>query len=339
MKKVKLGIIGTGMAWERLHFPAYQKLMDKYDIQAVCDTNREKAQVAANALQLPESAVYTNHERMLDEAKLEAVDCMVPIAQNYTVAKDAISRGVHVIAEKPFAATSLEAKELTKLASKNKVHVLVAENFRYAEENQLIKKIIEERQIGNVAYFIDNNVTEFHSDMLDNNTFASREWRQHPEFKGGVFLDSAVHHFARQRFLFGNPRTLHAAGRPSDVDFSPYSCINAMITYENHITGHYTYFCIGKETQAPHVGLRIFGTHGQIYLESKDCGFVNVSLKDGTHQALPFAPEMGYQNELDNFYNALRFDEKIISTPEKELGDIQIIEAILDSCRRTKKAA
>lgn len=34
MRKLRMGIIGTGMAFERLHYPAFQELRDKYEIVA-----------------------------------------------------------------------------------------------------------------------------------------------------------------------------------------------------------------------------------------------------------------------------------------------------------------
>jgi predicted dehydrogenase len=161
--------------------------------------------------------------------------------------------------------------------------------------------------------------------------FASTEWRQHPDFKGGIFLDSAVHHISRHRFLFGNVENVFAHGRSAEVDFSPYSCINAILRFDDQIIGHYTFYCISRETQAPLVGLRIFGTNGEIYLESKNCGFVNFTTKDGEHQAIPYKPNEGYFNELLNFYEAVQNNTSIISTPEKGLGDMQVIFDILRS--------
>jgi predicted dehydrogenase len=36
MERLKVGIIGTGMAFERLHHPAYQELRANYQIVALC---------------------------------------------------------------------------------------------------------------------------------------------------------------------------------------------------------------------------------------------------------------------------------------------------------------
>lgn len=280
-------------------------------------------------------AIFDSHTQMLNHADIEAIDLMVPIQDNYDIARDVISAKKHLLAEKPFASTVKEAKDLIKQANSKDVKVLVAENFRYTEENHIIKNLIETKKIGNVVYFIDVNNKEFQKEMLEDD-FAATEWRQHPEFKGGIFLDEGVHHIARMRFLFGDVDRVFATGRPSEIDYCEYSCINTLLTFGSNITGYYSFYNIGRETQAPLVGLRIFGTEGEIYLEDKNCGYVNLSLKDGTHQAIPYKPEEGYYNELENFYDAIKNNTQIVSTPEKELGDIQVIFDILKSIDNSK---
>ena len=333
MQKIKLGICGLGMAWERLHRPALDRLHDKFEITAVCTRDINKARAVANELNIPEKAAYGDYGSMLANADMEAVDLMLPIQENFEAAKEVLKYKKHLIAEKPFTATVDGAKQLVKIAKTGGVKVLIAENIRYDDESILIKNLIEEKKIGNVAYFIDNHVTEFQAEMLSD-TFAKTEWRQHPEFEGGVFLDSAIHYIARMRFLFGDALHIFASGRPSEVDFSPYSCITAMLTFKDHIAGFLSHFLIAKETQAPLVGFRIFGTHGEIYLEEKDCGFVNVSYKNGSHEVIPYKPGEGYYRELDNFYGAVRENKEIVSTPEKELGDIKLIFDILNSIKK-----
>ena len=337
MHQIKLGIIGLGKAWEQLHFPALCRLTDKFQITAVCDIDRQKAKSVANSLGLPHDAIYDDYNKMLMEADIEAVDTMVPIAENCECAKAAIKRGKHVIAEKPLAATRKSAEKLIALKKKSDITLLVAENSRYDEENVIIKNLLEERRIGNPAYFIDNHVIEFQKDMLNETTFASTPWRMDADFEGGVFLDSGVHHVARHRFLFGGARTLYALGRPSKADFAPYSALHAMFTFDNHIAGHYSFFIIGAETQHPAVGLRIFGTDGEIYLESKESGIVHVSAKDGTGEMIAYTPKAGYYHELNNFYDAIRNKKEIISTPEKALGDMEVIFSMLESASVDKR--
>ena len=328
MEPLKIGVIGAGMAWEKLHWPAFQRLRDHFTIAAVCDRDINKARQAAKLAGLGNDRSFDSYQKMLNTIDVDAVDILVPIDQTFEVAKDVIAHSKHIIIEKPVAATTSGAKELIKQGKKLKI--MVAENYRYDEENKIIKNLIDERAIGNVVYFIDNNVQEFQQQMLGGG-FASTEWRQHPDFRGGIFLDSAVHHIARHRFLFGSVESVYATGRETSAEFAPYSCINAMLSFKDQVTGHYTFFCIGKETQAPLVGLRIFGTEGEIYLEDKNCGFVNFTHKNGEQRVIPYKPNEGYFNELMNFYEAVKNDTKITATPEKGLGDVQVIFSILNS--------
>jgi len=328
MEQIKIGIVGIGMAWRKLHRPALERLKDHFNVVAVCDRDINKAYEAAKEIGIGSDGVFNSYQKMLNTIDLEAVDIIVPIEQTFEVAKDIIAHKKHMIIEKPMAATMTGAKELIKLGKKLKI--MIAENYRYDEENKIIKDLITNRAIGNVAYFIDNNIQEFQEKMLGSD-FASTEWRQHPDFKGGIFLDSAVHHMARHRFLFGNVESVYAAGRSSSADFCPYSCINAMLRFGDQITGHYSFFCIAKETQEPLVGLRIFGTEGEIFLEDRECGFLNYTNKNGEKQAIQYKPNEGYFNELLNFYEAVKNNGPITATPDKGLGDMQVIFDILKS--------
>lgn len=49
-KKLRVGVIGIGFAWDRLHEPAFAKLKDQYEIAAVCNKTIDKAQGVAQGL-------------------------------------------------------------------------------------------------------------------------------------------------------------------------------------------------------------------------------------------------------------------------------------------------
>ncbi|MCL2198567.1 MAG: Gfo/Idh/MocA family oxidoreductase [Defluviitaleaceae bacterium] len=333
MQKIKLGIIGLGLAWERLHAPALARLTDKFEIVAVCDKDHAKAQRVAASLGLSITDAYGDYNKMLSRADIEAVESLVPIKGNYETAAAVMRAEKHLIAEKPFASSPKAAHELIKIREKAGVKVMVAENVRYEEQNILIKNLLTSGQIGNPIFFIDNHIVEYR-DEAKKGGFGQTEWRQDPEYAGGVIMDSGVHHVARMRFLFGDAQSVYARGRPSALSFAPYSCINGLLTFKENITGHYSFFMAGEETQAPLTGLRIFGTHGEIYLEEPHCGFVNISYKDDRpSSAITYVPGQGYYHELEDFHAALRMGSKIESTPEKALGDIETVYSLLESAK------
>jgi predicted dehydrogenase len=67
-----MGIIGVGMAFEKLHYPAYQMLSDKYEIAAISDFDRQKTEKWKNKLQLQDEDIYINFTQMLERSDINA---------------------------------------------------------------------------------------------------------------------------------------------------------------------------------------------------------------------------------------------------------------------------
>lgn len=330
MNTIRLGIIGTGMAFERLHYPALKELGDKYKIVALCNRTRQDAEAIAQKISLDVSNVYDDYNDMLLRDDLDAVDILVPIESNYSVSEVVAKAGIDFICEKPMASNMSDAKKYLELSKRYGVKILIAENYRYNEENNKIRDIVNSGKIGEPIYFLRNNVACFPCEMI-NDTFAATEWRQHPKYFGGTFLDAAIHDFAGIRHIFGAVECVQAFGKPQKEDFNPYVSINANILFKNGVIGQYTYYPSGIETQKPPVGFRIFGTEGEIYLEDKNCGIINVSYHDGNTEQIGFSPERGYYNELLNFYNALNGTEQISVTPDIEYGDVKMVFDTLEA--------
>lgn len=330
MRKIRLGVIGTGMAWERLHYPAIKELGDKYEIVALCNRTLKDAEAFARKINLDMNNVYDDYTEMLKREDIDAVNILVPIESNYLVSESVAKAGKDFICEKPLASNMDDAKKYLELSKKYNVKIMIAENYRYNEENNKIRDIVNSGKIGDVVYFIKNNIACFPCEMVKD-TFAATEWRQHPKFFGGAFLDAALHDIAGIRHIFGAVECVQAFGKPQQEEYNPYVSVNSNILFKNGVIGHFTYYPSGIETQKPPIGFRIFGTKGEIYLEEKTCGIINVSYHDGSKEQISFTPERGYYNELLNFYNALNGMEEISVTPEIEYGDVKMIFDILES--------
>ena len=332
MKKIRLGVIGTGLAWEKLHYPAIQELQDKYEIAALANRTRADAESFADKINLDRKNVYDDYNEMLKRDDIDVIDILVPISQNFKVSEDVAGAGKSFICEKPMAPDMEQAERFLKLSRGKNLKILIAENYRYNEENNKIKQLVDEGRIGTVVYFIKNNVTCFPCGM-GGNSYAGTEWRQHPDFPGGAFLDAALHDLAAVRHIFGEIESVHAFGKPQEQDFNPYLSVNANMLFKNGVIGQYAYFPSGTESLKPTVGFRIFGAGGQIYLEDKTSGVLAISYNDGRTENIGFTPERGYYNELLNFYNAYNGTEEILVTPEVEYGDVKTVFRILDSVK------
>lgn len=329
---LKMAVIGTGMAWERLHLPAVRELQDKYEVVALANPSREKLIDAANKIQLAHNHIYQDYHKMLKKEQIDVVNIAVPIDMNYVISEQVAKAGFHIICEKPLAPTIEEAKKFLDISQKYNVHIMIAENYRYNEENNIIKNLIEEERIGRVQYFIKHNCFDFTEEMKKN-SFAAKEWRQHPNFPGGALLDGGVHDIAALRYIFGNVSELCTFGKSQEEEYCPYEYIHTNFSFSSGIVGTYIYNTQGKEIQRPLMGLRIVGTKGMIYLEEKTCGIINVFYNDGGHEMIPFRPKRGYYNEFLNYYESVVNGDNLKVPPIIEFGDTMLVFAMLQSAK------
>ena len=325
---IRLGVIGTGLAWEKLHWPALKTLGDKYEIAAVCNKTVSKAELFADSISLPRDRVYSDYRLMIERDDLDAVDILVPISENFEVARDVLRAGKHLIAEKPFAGDPGAARELIALKNQKNLTVMVAENCLYDEDTLIIKDLLGGGSLGRAVSFTQTVCADCETAVRGGGWF-SKEWRRHPAFEGGVFLDGGIHDIARLRFLFGDVESLKAFGRPHDRDYCPYDTIAALLRFESGVIGQLTYCSSRAERVSPPSGLRIACEKGDIYLESKWCGNIIVARDGGATERRAFTPDYGYTGEMLNFWDALINGAAVVSTPESEIGDIEAVHAIL----------
>ena len=85
MPKLRVGVIGAGMAFERLHYPAYMNLADTYRIVAVCDPDREKLCKWQVSLGLSSQDFHTDWEAIVARDDMDVYEIMVQIEQNQEV--------------------------------------------------------------------------------------------------------------------------------------------------------------------------------------------------------------------------------------------------------------
>ncbi|NLC11133.1 MAG: Gfo/Idh/MocA family oxidoreductase [Firmicutes bacterium] len=336
---LNVGIIGTGMAFAKLHLPAYQELSDKYAIRALCDLDIEKAKKWAGILGLTEKDTYKDFREMVQREDIDVFDIMVPIELNFPVteevARSIANSGRGIISEKPTADNLRDADAHRMLPQKYNVPIMIAENYRYSEENNIIRDMVREKKVGDIVYFIYHRALDFPQEMRQD-AFPAREWRQYPDYHGGAFLDSGVHDLAAMRHIFGAVEKVHALGKKTDDKFTPYAAINVNMLFQSEIPGQYSFYCTGKEVQAPLIGFRIFGTQGMIYLEDNNCGTINVAYNNGSREEVPYQPQRGFYNELLNYYNAFFNKEPLFVTPEMAFGDTKMALDIVESLKTGK---
>lgn len=109
MKALSCAVIGTGYLG-RFHAEKYAAL-DNCELVAVVDSNPEAARTVAERNR---TRALSDYHDLLGE--VDAVSIVVPTSLHFTVARDFLAAGAHVLVEKPITVTIEEADELIALA-------------------------------------------------------------------------------------------------------------------------------------------------------------------------------------------------------------------------------
>ena len=319
MEKVKLGIIGCGIAAKKLHYPALLDLKDKFEIVAVSNHTEPKAkEFASMAGDVP---YFLDYKDLLNSNDIEAVDIALPINLNYQAAKDALETGKHVILEKPLAANLDEAEKMLEFPKKYKTVMLLAENFRYKKLYQRIKNIIDDGKIGKPYSVIWTNF-----DYVDeNNEYGQTEWRKHHQYKGGFITDGGVHSIAALRLLFGDITPTAKFVQSINPEVGELDTCNIQMKFANDITGSlFFYFTTPKFYENR---LIIFGNKGTIIADGNNITLKNIFNEEFTEEV---KSGNGFKEEFEDFYYAIRNGNKIRSTFEEGYKDLKTILDILN---------
>ncbi len=93
---------------------------------AVCDLDPKKAQQLAGR-----ARAYSDFERLLNEIELDVLHVCTPAESHFTLAAAALTRGIHVMIEKPMTPMVTETKRLYELASERQLLICPVHQFLF----------------------------------------------------------------------------------------------------------------------------------------------------------------------------------------------------------------
>jgi len=319
MEPIKLGIIGCGIAARELHYPALQKLTDKFTISVVCNHTEPKAKSFA---QLVGGVPYVlDYQELLNHPEVEAVDIILPIHLNYQVTRDALNAGKHVIVEKPLAANISEANKMMDLDRKFDQVKMVAENFRYRTTFYRVKELLEANEIGE-PYSVFWNVF-YHVDRT-NNKYARTEWRIHHQYPGGFITDGGVHNIAALRYFFGDIISGSAFTKSVNPKIGKLDTMSFQFATSSGVHGVFNAFFSANGYSENRI--IILGKSGSMVIEDNTISLKKHGKPDRVET---LEDDGGYQAQFEDFYEAIRSGTPVKSSFAEAYQDfVTILKAL-----------
>jgi len=294
MKKLKLGVIGTGRIG-KVHIATLVQSVPKAEVVAIADINIAGAREVAKDFGI--STVYSNYMDVINNPEVEAVVICSPTNTHAQYVIAAAKAGKHIFCEKPVDLSLEVIRGALDAVNKAGVKMMVGFNRRFDPNFYKIKQLVTEGKIG-----------EPHILKITSRDPAPPP-AEYSAVSGGMFMDMTIHDFDMARYIVGSEVTevyTKAAvmvdpeiGKAGDVDTAVIT-----LTFANGAIG-----VIDNSRKAVYgydQRVEIFGSKGMACADNNYPENHRYFASDGVHGSLPLNFFMeryleAYANEMKIF--------------------------------------
>ena len=269
---------------------------------------------------------YTTFEEMAEaEAKRDdKIDFAVIVAPNYVhyaAAKAFLSRGIHVVCEKPMTFEPEEAQELADLAKKNNLLLCVTYTYTGYPTVKQIREMIRKGEIGEVRFVMGEYPQEWLATYVEKTDQRQAKWRTDPKIAGksncvgdiGSHIENTVSYMTGLKI-----KSLCARLDKTLKDRVLDDNASIMLEFEGGAKGMYwsSQIAVGYDNA---LWVRIFGSKGTIEWDQENCNYFEICKigeprqrwsrgRDGfyphaqSYSRIPSGHPEGYFEALANIY-------------------------------------
>jgi predicted dehydrogenase len=269
-------------------------------------------------------AAFTSVPQMLDMVEIDAAIVCTPPATHPRICLELITRGVHVLCEKPLAIDSSAAEQMIGAAEMHNVIFTMASKFRYVADVAAAKALIAAGTIGEVVLF--ENVFTGRVDM-------TQRWNSDPLVAGGgVLIDNGTHSVDVTRFCLGELAEIQAMEGNRIQELPVEDTAKMFIRSRSGVLASIDLsWSVSKEL--PYF-IAVYGSTGTILVGWRESKYRRTGEQEWTVFGGGYDKVAAFQRQIENFAGAVRGEEPLVVTPEDALASVQVIEAAYRSLAR-----
>lgn len=189
-------LVGYGFAGQTFHAPVIAAVEGLSLLGAV------SSQPEAVKAKWPEAWVNPSLEAALGAPGIDLVVIATPNQTHFSLAKQALMAGKHVVVDKPFTLTLSEALELAALAKERGLLLSVYQNRRWDADFLTLTTLLKAGTLGKIVHF------ESHFDRY--RPQVRQRWREQAAPGSGLWYDLGPHLIDQALQLFGPPKAIFA---------------------------------------------------------------------------------------------------------------------------------
>lgn len=196
-RTIRAGLVGFGHGGTIFHAPFLQAV-DGLELAAILQRHGDSA-----ALAYPGVAIARSMDELLALPDLDLIVISTPPSTHFELAVQALEANKHVVLDKPFVATSDEARQLIELARARNRILSVYQNCRWDGDFNTIQQILASSELGRLVTF-ESRYDRYRPGPR------TKPWQEKTLPGNGVLHDLAAHLVDQALVLFGTPEVVMA---------------------------------------------------------------------------------------------------------------------------------
>ncbi len=148
MVELIVGVIGCGY-WGPNHIRNFREI-EGVAVKYICDANQDRFKKLKKIYS--DINPINDYKKMLADKTLDAVVIATPTSTHYSIAKDALEHGKHVLVEKPMTTSVENCKDLIELAKKKQKVLMIGHTFAYHSALNYLENCILTGELGTPYY-------------------------------------------------------------------------------------------------------------------------------------------------------------------------------------------
>ena len=149
VSRIKIGVVGYGYWGPNL--VRNLTISPHFDVVALAEPREDRRERAG--ANYPALRCYESAEELIATSEIEAVAIASPVGTHFDLAGQALRQGKHVLVEKPLASCVAEGEELTALAGRQGLTLLVDHTFLFTGAVQAIRRLVQDDELGRISYY------------------------------------------------------------------------------------------------------------------------------------------------------------------------------------------
>ena len=199
-KEIRVGVLGYGLAGRVFHAP-FASAVPGLRLAAIVSRHGDDA-----ARAWPAATILRSVDEAFASPELDLLVIGTPNETHFEFAKRALEAGKHVVVDKPFAASSAQARDLAVLAEQEGRVLAPFHNRRWDGDFLTVRQILERGTLGRLVSF------ESHFDRF-RPIPRQTTWKESGGDANGLLMDLGPHLVDQALALFGAPASLTASVR------------------------------------------------------------------------------------------------------------------------------